>query len=167
VLAPGRYAIADDESTEGEGEGKSFADLGAKGEFTVTGEASDADLPVQPATLTAKEYSFEFAGLKAGANKVRFENTGKQLHHAIMFPIARGKTIADAKKAFTSDSPPKGPPPVDFDNGLSTQVIDGGIAQNIELDLKAGKYAVVCFIQDREGGPPHVAKGMISELDVK
>jgi len=46
-------------------------------------------------------------------------------------------------------------------------VIDGGIAQNIELDLEAGKYAVVCFIQDRKGGPPHGAKGMISELVVE
>ena len=64
-------------------------------------------------------------------------------------------------------SNPKGPPPVDFDNLLGTQVLDGGIAQNIELDLKAGSYAVVCFIQDRAGGAPHVAKGMISELVVK
>ena len=114
VLAPGKYAISDDETTEGDGEGESLADLGAKGEFTVTGPASDAELPAQPATLTAKDYSYEFKGFKAGKNMVRFENTGMELHHAIMFPINKGKTIADAKKAFTSDGPPKGPPPVDF-----------------------------------------------------
>ncbi|MGH2900672.1 MAG: hypothetical protein ACRDMZ_18500 [Solirubrobacteraceae bacterium] len=175
VLAAGKYAISDDETEGGQGEGKEYNALGAKGEFTVTGEASDAALPAQPATLTATddgggddgEYGFEFKGLKAGTNQVRFENAGKQLHHAIMFPISQGKTFADAKAAFTSDEEPTGAPPVDFANGLSTQVIDGDIAQNITFDLKAGSYAVICFIQDRKGGKPHVAKGMIDELVVK
>lgn len=167
VLASGRYAITDDETEGGQGEGPTYAEFGAKGEFTVSGEAGDATLPAVPATLTAKDYSFEFAGLKAGTNSVRFENTGSELHHAILLPINKGKTLADAKAAFASDEPSKGPPPVDFENGLNTQVIDGGIAQNIELELNAGRYAVICFIQDRAGGAPHVAKGMISELTVK
>ena len=34
------------------------------------------------------------------------------------------------------------------------------------MELKAGKYAFVCFISDRAGGPPHVAKGMINEVVV-
>lgn len=172
VLAPGRYGISDDETEGGQGEGTTYAELGAEGEFTVTGAASDVELPAQPATLTAtddgaEEYGFEFEGLKAGPNKVRFENTGKELHHAILFPIIKGKTIEDAEKAFASDGPPKGPPPVDFEKLVGTQVIDGGIAQNIELDLEAGSYAVVCFVQDRKGGKPHVAQGMIDELVVK
>lgn len=172
VLAPGRYGITDDETESGDGEGKSNSDLGARGEFTVTGPASDAELPAQPATLTATddgqdEYGFEFDGLKAGTNKVRFENAGKELHHAIIFPINKGKTLEDVTAAFASEGPPKGPPPVDFENSLGTQVIDGDIAQNIELDFKPGKYAVVCFIQDRKGGKPHVAQGMIEELTIE
>lgn len=172
VLAPGKYAITDDETAGGQGEGPTHAQSGAKGEFTVTGPASDAELPAQPATLTAtddgdKEYAFEFEGIKAGPNKLRFENTGEELHHAVMFPIAKGKTIEDVEAAFASEGPPKGLPPVDFEKGLNTQVIDGGVAQNIELDFEAGSYAVVCFIQDRMGGKPHVAKGMIDELVVK
>ena len=99
---------------------------------------------------------------------MRFENTGEQLHHALFFPIAKGKTIKDAEAAVhvgraaravrrRSTSPrPSG-----------RQVIDGGIAQNLALDLTAGSYAVVCFIQDRKGGKPHVAKGMIEELTVE
>ncbi len=168
VLAPGKYAISDD---EGPDDGPGYAELGAKGEFTVTGPAADAELPAQPATLTAdnegKKYGFTFKGLKPGVNQVRFENTGTQLHHAIIFPINKGKTLADAEALFTSDGPPKGPPPVDFAKGTGTTVIDGGIAQNLELDLPAGRYAVVCFIQDRKGGKSHVAKGMIDELTIE
>ena len=171
-LAPGKYVIWDD---AGGDEGPGNDELGAKGEFTVTGEASDAELPEVAAKVTATDepdgeertYGFEFDGLKAGTNDVRFENTGDELHHALFFPLAKGKTIEDAEKAFASEEEPTGPPPVDFENGVGTTVIDGGIAQNITLDLKAGKYAVICFLSDREGGKPHVASGMIEELVVE
>lgn len=170
-LAPGKYVIWDG---EGPDEGDDYSELGAKGEFTVTGEASDAELPAQTATVTASdegsgdemEHGFELKGLKAGVNQVRFENTGEELHHALFFPIAKGKTIKDVEAAFASGEEPQGPPPVDFENGVGTAVIDGGIAQNISLELKPGKYAVVCFISDREGGKPHAEEGMIKELTI-
>ena len=172
VLAPGKYVVWDD---EGGDEGPSNSELGAKGEFTVTGPPVDAELPARDATVTAtdegegkdKTYDFEFAGLKAGTNEVRFENTGDELHHALFFPMREGVTIKEVEDAFAAEEEPEGPPPVDFEKGVGTTVIDGGIAQNISLDLKAGKYAVVCFISDREGGPPHVFKGMVDEVEVE
>ena len=48
----------------------------------------------------------------------------------------------------------------------STTVIDSGQKQVVTMNLKSGKYALVCFIQDRAGGPPHFNKGMISEATV-
>ncbi|MDP2710170.1 MAG: hypothetical protein Q8O56_03035 [Solirubrobacteraceae bacterium] len=170
VLAPGKYVIWDDEG--GDDDGPSNSDAGAKGEFTVTGPAVDAELPEQPATVTTTddgedEYSFEFSGLTAGTNQVRFENTGEELHHALFFPIQGNATIDDVTAAFTAEGPPQGPPPVDFANASGTAVIDGDIAQNITLDLEAGRYAVVCFLTDREGGEPHAAQGMIEELTIE
>jgi hypothetical protein len=171
-LAPGRYVIWDDEGGD-DGDAPGNDELGAKGEFTVTGEASDAVLPKVAATVTAtdsgtdtknKTYGFEFKGLKAGTNQVRFENTGDQLHHALFFPIIDNKTIAQVEKAFASES---GPPPVDFEKGVGTTVIDGGIAQNISLDLPAGRYAVICFLSDRKGGKSHADQGMLEELTVE
>jgi hypothetical protein len=172
VLAPGKYVIWDD---EGGDEGPANSDRGAKGEFMVTGPAVDAELPEQPATITAtdegegddKTYDFQFEGLKAGTNQVRFENTGEELHHAIILPMRKGATIKEVEEAFMAEEEPEGPPPVDFMKGQNTTVIDGGIAQNISLDLDAGKYAVVCFISDRKGGEPHAAKGMLKELTVE
>jgi hypothetical protein len=61
----------------------------------------------------------------------------------------------------------KGKPPVNFQQIQGTSVIDGGTTENVELELKSGKYALVCFISDRAGGPPHAAKGMISEATVE
>ena len=174
VLAPGRYVIWDDEGGDEE-DAPGNDELGAKGEFTVTGPAVDAELPAQPATVTATDetagdkttYDFEFEGLKAGVNQIRFENTGDQLHHALFFPIAKGKTIKDVEEAFASEEEPEGPPPVDFEKGVGTTVIDGGIAQNISIDLPAGTYAVVCFLSDRKGGKSHAEQGMLEALTVE
>jgi len=168
-LAPGRYFITDD---EGGNPGPINAQLGAKGEFMVTGAASDAALPPEPATITATDkgdtgYKFSTTGLKAGANQVRFENTGKQLHHALLFPLNKGATLADVKKFAASQGNSGGPPPFDFRGGTGLSVIDGGIAQNAEVDLKAGSYVLLCFLNDRDGGKPHVAKGMLAKLDIK
>ena len=167
VLAPGKYGIWDDE-----GEDTQNNALGARGEFTVTGEAVDATLPAQPATVTVTDdgddkYGFEFKGLKAGTNNVRFENTGEQLHHAQFFPLKKGATIKQTTAFLSASGQPEGPPPVDFEKGVGTSVIDGDIAQSITLDLPAGRYAVICFINDREGGKSHYQDGMIEELTIK
>lgn len=167
-LAPGKYIVWDDQGGDDDTPGN--WSLGALGEFTVTGEASDDELPSRPATITAldkgdKDYGFAFKGLKAGTNQVRFENTGKQLHHALFFPLQKGATLADLRTFLKSDG--KGEPPLDFAKGVGTTVIDGGVAQNVELDLTAGNYAVLCFIPDRKGGKSHADKGMVEELVVK
>jgi len=174
VLAPGRYVLLDDESGEGDN-AKSNAELGAKGEFTVTGERVSASLPARSATITALDetqddkttYGFRLEGLKAGTNQVHFQNTGRELHHALFLPLRKGATLAQAEKVFKSNREPSGPPPVDFSKAVGTKVIDAGIEQNITLDLAAARYAVICFIPDREGGKPHVAKGMIEEVEVE
>lgn len=174
VLAPGRYVIIDDDEGNGDN-AKSYGELGAKGEFTVTGARSTAQLPAQPATVTATDdehgdketYAFKLEGLKAGTNQIHFQNTGSQLHHALFVPLRKGATLAQAKKLFASQKPPSGPPPVDFAKIVATKVIDAGTEQNITLDLPAAKYEVICFLSDRDGGKPHVVKGMLEELDLR
>ncbi|WP_354697999.1 hypothetical protein DSM112329_03659 [Paraconexibacter sp. AEG42_29] len=135
--------------------------------FTVTGPVSEGALPAAPATVIAKDYGFTFAGLKAGKNTIRFENTGKELHHALFFGEAPGATRAEVLKFFSARGEVPGKPPLDFARMSGTTVLDGGLAQNTELDLKPGRYAVVCFVSDRAGGPPHLAKGMFAEITVK
>ena len=164
VLEPGTYYIVDSESS-GEN-ARVNARLGGVAKFEVTGEAG-GELPETDAKITAVDFSFEASGIESGTNRLTFENTGKELHHLIALPINEGSTFADARKFLSSDAEPEGPPPVDFEEGVATAVIDGGEAQVTELDFEEGKYAMVCFINNRAGGPPHVAMGMITELDVK
>jgi hypothetical protein len=153
VLQPGQYVAADISSDK-----PGFA------EFKVTGEASGSLPSADGGSISAKEYSFKTSGLKAGKNTVEFDNTGKQPHFVAAVGIVEGATLADVKKFFKTE---KGKPPIDESRHFDTAVVDGGGKQSVDLDIKPGKYALICFVPDRKGGPPHAEKGMISEAVIK
>lgn len=133
------------------------------GEMEVSG-GEEAELPAADARIEAIDYGFESSGLQAGKSEVVFENTGKEPHFVVGLPIKPGKTIEDVKKFIKSE---KGEPPIEEESGtFDSSLINGGGKQVVELDLKEGKYAFLCFIPDRAGGPPHVAKGMVAEAVV-
>ncbi len=160
-LNPGTHYLIDTSDPDFEGTPAKIAS------FTVTAGDSQAKLPSVAAQITASEYDFEAANLQAGTNQVRFQNTGTEVHHAILFPLLGDATIADAEKFFKTEGKPSGPPPLDFENGASMTALDGGTDQVADLTLKSGRYAAVCFITDRAGGPPHFVKGQIAELSVE
>jgi hypothetical protein len=142
--------------------GRYFAvdiDSNAAAYFSVSGGGS-GEQPSAPATITASEYKFEATGLQAGKRQALVENAGEEPHFIAAAQIKPGSTIEDVRKFVRTE---KGPEPF-AEGGFDTAIIDGGVAQTIELDAPAGKYAFMCFVPDRKGGPPHVAKGMISEV---
>jgi hypothetical protein len=161
-LDPGSYVIVDSGEPEGRDVQPHYRE-GASTELEVTGDPTDADLPDADATVTASEYQFTSSGLKAGRNRIELRNAGAQWHHLIVARMNPGATIADIKRSFRTE---RGRPPIEEENVEETSVIDGGEAQLTEVDLESGNYALMCFIPDRTGGPPHVAKGMISQATV-
>jgi plastocyanin len=167
VLEPGSYWYFCTESSGDDANSISHAANGMAGELEV-GPDTGATLPDTDASITASEYKVDVSGVKAGENTFTFENAGKQLHHVIAAPIAEGKTIDDVKTAFASEGEPSGPPPIDFEHALATAVVGPGQSEVATWDLKPGRYAMFCFMTDyNTPGPPHVAKGMLQELDVK
>jgi len=165
VLEEGSYYVVDTGEPEGD-DVQSHAENGATAVLEVSG-GDDGELPEVDARIEMADYNFVTEGLKAGANRFLLSNTGDELHHTIMFPVNEGATTAELREFFTSDGQPSGPPPIDFEGIESTSVLDGGAEQIDELELAAGRYAFVCFITDRAGGPPHVAKGMLREVTVE
>jgi hypothetical protein len=124
----------------------------------------EGELPDPPATITASDYEFQASGLIPGAGPVTFENAGEQPHHIVGAPLREGATIEDVE-AFVEDE--TGPPPVDFERGFSTAVVEGGDTQVVDLTFEPTDYALLCFVSDREGGPPHAQLGMVSEAPVE
>jgi len=165
-LEPGKYYILDTDEPEGD-RVKSYAETGATAALEVTGDPVAGELPKTDAKITAKDYAFAVSGLKAGKNEIEFANAGKQPHHLMAFPYRTGATLNDVKTFFTEEGNGSGPPPLDFAGATRTATLDSGDKQFVELDLERGKYAFVCFISDREGGPPHAVNGMIVEAAVE
>jgi plastocyanin len=161
-LRPGNYIVYD-APFQNEGSGLKFG----LASFKVEGVASSAGvLPKAVAKIEAYEYGFRTSGLTVGKNTIEFSNTGTEPHHVIAVPYKPGATLAEVRKAFRRTGGAE--PPLDFSNVAYTARIDGGTKQITELDLaKPGKYALLCFVSDRKGGPPHVAQGMVAEITVR
>jgi hypothetical protein len=156
VLQPGEYYAFNTEG--GQPDAKSAAVT------EVTGEESDEEIEGGEATVDAAEYVFNAEALPSGATEIAFDNIGTQPHHLIASPIKGDATGEDVERAFKSE---KGPPPLDEKGTKSTAVLEGGEGQLVTLDLEPGRYALYCFVTDREGGPPHALKGMVDEVEVK
>lgn len=165
-LQPGRYAILDMDEPEGDNV-KNYAQTGTTATLQVTGERTTAPLPRSIGSVTARDYSFDTTGLKAGRNRVAIRNAGKEPHHLLAFPYNKGTTLKQVRTFFTQEGESAGPPPVDFRGATRTSLLEGGDEQIAELDLRRGKYAFICFTSDRAGGPPHAFKGMITEAVVR
>lgn len=163
-LRPGNYIVYD-APFQNEGQGLKFG----LASFKVEGEADDGggELPKAAAKIEAYEYGFKASGLTIGQNTIEFSNTGSEPHHVVAVPYKPGATLAEVREAFKQEQG-GAEPPLDFDHTFYTARIAGGTKQVIELDLdKPGKYALLCFVSDRKGGPPHVAQGMIAEVTVR
>lgn len=132
--------------------------------FEVTGDG-EGELPSTSGTIEAKEYSFETSGLEAGESRVLFTNRGKQPHFALAAPIKPGKTIEDVRESLQEEEGRE--PPIVEEESIATGILDGGESQVVELTLRKGRYAFVCFVADRTGGLPHASLGMVSEGTVE
>jgi plastocyanin len=160
VLEPGTY-YAFNTGTSGPPDPESVPAV------EVTGDPSDDGLSDTDATVTTIDYGFETEGdFQVGENEVTFENAGAEPHHVLAQRIAEGKTIEDVRTFLRTE---KGQPPLDEASQAETAVLEGGGSQVATLDLKqAGTYAMLCFISDRQGGPPHsIGEGMLGEVEVK
>jgi hypothetical protein len=155
-LQPGTYYVVGGDETPS----------GPLATITVTDEEG-APLPEADATIEAIDYEFSSEGVSAGATSILLTNQGEQWHHFLGAKLAEGATIEDATKFLETE---QGEPPFEGDLAegipVSSTVMEGGTSQIAELELEQGTYAFFCFIADKEGGPPHVAKGMISEIEV-
>lgn len=155
ALPAGRYYVA-----------STLDQPGTVAPFTVTAPDGARQPPRAPARINAIDYSFRVSGLRAGRNSVDFDNTGATPHHAFLVPMRADATLAEVKRFFNTTSS-TGPPPVDAEGTRETVVLEGGQRQVTELDLEPARYALICVVRGREGGPRHIALGMINEVTVR
>jgi plastocyanin len=158
VLEPGTYYAFDTEGSEGPPDPKSVTST------AVSGDASDEEVDANDGTISAFEYGFEADGVSADASEIAFENSGEEPHHIVYSPLTGDATAEDVERFLKSE---KGKPPFSEKEAKNTAVIEGGESQLVGLDLKPGRYVLLCFVSDRQGGPPHALKGMVGEVEVE
>jgi uncharacterized cupredoxin-like copper-binding protein len=171
TLTPGRYYAVDTDTGQGNNAPPYFSQ-GAIQAFEVK-TGTGGSLPSAQSTVTIKDKpgdKFEFvnSNLKAGKSTLELDNQSKkEFHHVQVLPLLPGKTVADVKKVLASQGPPKGPPPVNFEAGQGTSVVEHGSKIVSDVNLKPGNYVMLCFVTDRDGkGPPHFGKGLLKEVKV-
>ena len=155
-LDPGRYYITGN-----------YGEKGRVAPLRVRGKKTSAGLPSTSGSIVTNEYSFIASGLKAGTNAVEFANDGFEPHHAVVAPVQRGGSVGQLRRFLRG----KGPIPVgdvvDLERARETSILERGQRQVVRLRLKPGKYALLCFVPDRRGGPAHVVKGMVDGIAVR
>jgi len=114
------------------------------------------------AVIHAKDFSFDAPdSVSAGWTTFHFVNDGPNLHHAQIVRLDSGKTVADFQAATKNPGPPpKWAVPVGGPNAP-----DPGSQTDATVNLEAGQYAILCFV-DLPDKVPHFMKGMIRSLKV-
>lgn len=125
-------------------------------------------VPKPTATVTVELQEYGFAGDVAAlgrADLVAVHNRGGAFHELTIVPMPPGTT----REQFDAWAMGQGDP-----NAFTT---DGGVAPlgpgaTAWLDLRAhplakGRYLIACFIPTTDDQQPHMAKGMIREINVE
>jgi uncharacterized cupredoxin-like copper-binding protein len=127
-------------------------------------EVPEAPPAPQQVTITATEFNFAAPDTIApGMTVFTLVNSGAQEHHAILAHIGDGKTMADVEAEMAKQS---GETPEWLTFYGAASGIGPGNSTGAAVDLPAGNYVLVCFINDPADGAPHMMKGMVRPITV-
>ena len=151
-------------------QGPPHYELGMIQPVTVNASSTELALPEGGSTITASDYAFDVS-VSAGPQTVTFVNEGPdQVHHGVVFAFNEGvdETAAEEALVAFASSEEEAPPPPEIDLEARTPefgVFSAGLGATYETEFEPGRtYAVVCFIQDRSGGPPHLVANDMKEI---
>ncbi len=123
-----------------------------------------AQSPAPPTTVTIHAKDFAYVApdsIPAGYVRFLLVNDGPSLHHATVVQLDSGKTAADLVAALRHPGPiPAWAVPLGGPNAPAP-----GDTTDATLQLAAGNYALLCFV-DVPGGVPHIMKGMFHPFTV-
>lgn len=112
-------------------------------------------------TITAREFAYDAPdSISAGPTTIRLVSRGRQDHFVQFVRLSGGHTPADYTRASIAH---EATPWAISVGGVGT--IPPGGAAAVTIDLKPGRYVMLCDISDTDG-TPHFAKGMVRPLTV-
>jgi len=114
-------------------------------------------------SIDAKDYAFDApASVPGGWVTVQFKNLGQEAHH-VQFARLNDGTTPDAFDAALKQDPGKAQALLTMAGGAAAVAPNG--SAEVQLNLKAGQYVLLCFIPARDG-QAHFLKGMARPITV-
>jgi uncharacterized cupredoxin-like copper-binding protein len=98
----------------------------------------------------------------AGTHTFKILSQGGQPHEAVLAKLDTGATVASLLESLGPNA--TAAPPARF-VGLLPPMGPGGTAY-VEATLTAGRYVMLCFLNDPASGAPHFARGMLLPITV-
>ena len=121
-------------------------------------------------TVSAIDYAFVApTELSAGETTFSFQNDGTVDHEMVLLRLKEAGTFGDAMAAFEGGADPEGLLGQFFEDvpeGVIFATPGTTGRGSLTVDLTEGEYAFFCFFQDSPEDPPHVALGMVTNLNV-
>jgi uncharacterized cupredoxin-like copper-binding protein len=160
MLLPGKYAAL---CVIPGPDGVPHVMKGMAQEVTVSGPpAQSASLAGTRDTITLTDYAFDLPrDLEAGTREVTVRNTGTQSHELVVTQPVPGRSATDVARWAEHM---QGPPPAHFLGGVTA--IAPGQTNVLSLTLTPSRYAFLCFVPDAKDGRPHVAHGMMRDVEI-
>ena len=130
----------------------------------VEAASSGEPAPRADATLRLNDFAFTLNGpLRAGARTVHLVNDGRQAHEVVLIRLAEGASAQD----FIERYRPGGLPNSAGRETGGVTGIDPGRQAYMHLQLRSGRYGLLCFLADPVTGAPHFSRGMFMDIEVK
>ena len=133
--------------------------------LTVSTAAGPQTLPKPDAVVVAKTNKrFGGDGTLPAKGVVRFKNISTESPHFMFLQHARkGTTRKEVIASLQQQSKPKWAL-----SGLQgSEFLSTNVAQEVQLNLPAGTYAMMCFFPDPRTGQPHAFMGMVKMVTLK
>jgi hypothetical protein len=134
------------------------------------GDDAEAQVPVVQVAAGSSdgevEYQFDLPErVSAGPTRLDLINRGAEAHHAQVFRLNTGSTLADLEAALATGEPAAALEVGTFVGGTGLVSPGEDSRADAVLELEPGSHVLLCFVPDPTG-LPHVAHGMVQPFDV-
>ena len=160
-IEPGLYAMACDME---DAHGTPHMLEGMLRALTVLPRRTGASMRAPDLTIDLTEFAFVGRDtLPPGHRIIDVHNVGSQPHMALVWRLAPGRSARAA--IHWMETPSDSSHPVTLAGG--TPDLSRGHEAELVLDLKPGRYLLICLVDDPADHRPHYAKGMLKEITVR
>ncbi|CAN5271542.1 hypothetical protein BH23GEM2_BH23GEM2_15230 [soil metagenome] len=119
------------------------------------------ELPAADVTMRLVDYDFPMGDVSPGLATFRVVNDSPQDHEVLIVQLHGATTVEEALRWVEN---PQGAQPFTMLGGIAP--IAPGQANNFSVNLRRGRYGLICFLPDRGDGRPHFLHGMMKEIEV-